>query len=394
MKMPSHQGEMIVKNAAACGGVGAVVLSVCASAMAQAPAGLPRYTVVDLGMTEGTASAFIQSVGINNANQVLGYAFGSAGNEVVVRQLGGPSYRYASPDPINRSITPTAIDQAGNVTGYYTPNLVNQPFFIPAGTPSLTGFADIVGPFPGTSDNAQRFDNALAISNNGQHIVGQGGNVNSNLAGWYRSGSGPVTTLPASGFANVTATGVNNSGMVVGYGNNGQYRAMRWATPGSEPTALTDLGGGLARAYAVNDAGWAAGESYVPALNFINHAVVWDPAGNVVDIHAASGFATGISRAVDINSSGWVVANGSQRFLWAPGIGGASILNLITNFGTMASLGNITGINDMGYISAHGNDSNGRAHLYILVPDRPVPTPGAAAVLALGGLVACRRRRG
>lgn len=376
------------------------ILALAGIALAQ-PAGLPRYTVIDLGLTEGTASANILSVGLNNNNQVVGQVFGSAGNEVVVRTYTtnphnpAGNLRYASPDPINRSITPTAIDMFGNVVGYYTPSLVNQPFRIAAGTPNLSLIGDITGPFPGSSANAQRFDNANATSDNGLHIVGTGGNGNSDLRGWIRSNTGSVTTLPSTGYSFVTPTGVNNSGAVVGYANNGAQTALRWANGSSEPTALQDLGGGFGRAWAVNNAGYAVGEAYVPGQNFISHAVMWDPAGNIIDLHAAAGIGFGTSRAIDINSSNWVLAGtgGSQRFLYVPGVGGATIQSLITSFGNMASLGGVTGINDLGYISAHGTDSVGRSHLFILVPNNPIPTPASTAALALGLLTAARRRR-
>lgn len=371
-----------------------VVGALAAIAAAQpVPAGMPRYTAIDLGMSEGTASAFIVSVGINNRNQVLGQVFGSAGSEAVIRTQSGNNYRYHSPDPINRSITPTAIDDAGNVTGYYTPSLVNQPFFIPAGTPSLTTLHDIPGPFPGTSGNAQRFDNATAISNLGRHIVGTGGNNNSNMMGWISSNGGPVTTLPSGGYGNITPTGVSSSGSIVGFGSDGQSRALRWSNASSQPIALNDLGGGFARAHALNDRGYTVGQSYIPNASFINHAVIWDAAGNPTDIHTAAGFTFGTSVAIDINSSNWTITSGSQRFLYIPGIGGASMTSLITSYGTMASLGGVTGINDLGYISAHGTDHNGRSHLYLLVPDHPAPSPGAVSVLGLAGLVATRRRR-
>jgi MYXO-CTERM domain-containing protein len=371
-----------------------VVGALAAIAAAQpVPAGMPRYTAIDLGMSEGTASAFIVSVGINNRNQVLGQVFGSAGSEAVIRTEAGNNFRYHSPDPINRSITPTAIDDAGNVTGYYTPSLVNQPFYIPAGTPSLTTFNDIPGPFPGTSGNAQRYDYANAISNEGRHIVGTGGNTNSNLMGWISSNGGPVTTLPSDGYRNVTPTGVSSSGAIVGQGHDGMWRALRWENASSQPIALADLGGGLAQARALNDRGYTVGQSYIPNASSINHAVIWDAAGNATDIHTASGFTFGTSVAIDINSSNWTIATGGQRFLYIPGIGGATMTNLITSYGTMASLGGITGINDMGYISAHGVDSVGRSHLYLLVPDHPAPSPGALSVLGIAGLVAARRRR-
>lgn len=379
----------------------AAIATLLASAALAQPAGLPRYTVVDLGLTEGTASANILSVGLNNSNQVVGQVFGSAGNEVVIRiyttnpHNPAGNLRYASPDPVNRSITPTAIDMFGNVVGYYTPSFVNQPFRIAAGTPNLSLIGDITGPFPGSSANAQRFDNANATSDNGLHIVGTGGNGNSDLRGWIRSNAGSVVTLPSTGYGFVTPTGVNNSGTVVGHANNGVSTALRWASGSSEPTALQDLGGGFGRAWAVNNNGYAVGEAYVPGQNFINHAVMWDPAGNIIDIHAAAGLTFGTSRAIDINSSNWVLAGtgGSQRFLYIPGVGGATIQSLITSFGNMASLGGVTGINDLGYISAHGTDATGRSHLFILVPNNPIPAPASTAALTMGLLTVARRRR-
>ena len=381
-------------------GSGAVGILIASAAIAQ-PAGMPRYTVIDLGMTEGTASSQIVSVGINNSNQVLGLVSGNGGAEAVIRSFTtnphDPSgnLRFPSPDPINRSITPTAIDQFGTVTGYYTPSLVNRPFTIAAGTPSFGAINDIIGPFPGSSANAQRFDNANGMSDNGQHIVGTGGNSNASLAGWIRSTGGVVTQLPSTGYGFVTPQGVNNSGMTVGYASDGVFRALRWSNAVSEPVALADLGGSFGRAWAVNNSGYTVGEAYTPGGSFINHAVMWDPAGNILDLHAAAGIGAGTSRAIDINSSNWVLAGagGSQRFLYVPGVGGATIQSLITSFGNMAILGGVTGINDLGYISAHGTDSVGRNHLFILVPNNPIPTPGAMTSLALGAFVSVRRRR-
>jgi hypothetical protein len=370
---------------------------------------MPRYTVVDLGMTEGTASSGLVSVGINNLNQVVGQVFGSAGNEVVIRTYTttpttppGPhnpatNLRYFSPDPINRSITPTAIDQSGQVVGYYTPSLVSQPFRLPAGTPTTGSVIDIPGPFPGTTNNGQRFDYAQAVSDNGQHIVGIGGG--SGQQAWSRSpgSSGAIVTLPATGLTLPTASGVNNSGVIVGTARNTRPRAVRWDNATSEPTILPDLGGDFSRAFAINNSGYIVGDAYTPTGSFINHAVMWAPDGTITDLHAAVGLTSGTSTANDINSSNWVLVggtSGNQRFLYIPGVGGASIQSLITSFGTMAMLGGVTGINDLGYISAHGTDSVGRSHLYILVPNNPIPTPTSAGAMMLLGLAGMRRRRG
>ena len=78
-----------------------------------------------------------------------------------------------------------------------------------------------------------------------------------------------VTVLNGLGGSYSIATGVNNSGQVVGYsylpGNNGRH-AVRWT--GSTPTAMDDLGGNTGIGYSINDSGEVTGQ-------MANYAARW-----------------------------------------------------------------------------------------------------------------------
>ena len=98
----------------------------------------------------------------------------------------------------------------------------------------------------------------------------------------WRPASRTMTDLGSLGGDDTTASGVNNSGQVVGASRvDGRWRAFLWRP---RTHRMTDLGsiGRHSAAVAVNDRGWVVGSSG-------NHAVLWRPSTHrIVDLGVLS----------------------------------------------------------------------------------------------------------
>jgi probable HAF family extracellular repeat protein len=149
-------------------------------------------------------------------------------------------------------------------------------------------------------------------------------------AGWYQTNNGwtavswsadnqltRLGTLP--GLPSALANGINQVGMIVGYGFGSDFlpsRAFIWRSDtGMQP--LVDLGGDVSLAQAINADGAAVGWSY--DAGGVLHAVKWDASGSLIDLNPLGA----ISQALGINDAGdvvgWVFPAGgsaSHAYLW------------------------------------------------------------------------------
>jgi probable HAF family extracellular repeat protein len=151
------------------------------------------------------------------------------------------------------------------------------------------------------------------------------------------------------------ATGINEAGLMVGFGylpNNVNARALLW--DGSSTLPLDNLAGNSSFAAGINNAGQVVGWSFTVDPQIGQHAVLWN--GTAV---------TDLNRYLDpaAAGAGWYLADAR-------------------------------GINDQGWIVGTArNDLTGEAHAYLLsISSAPEPASWALVLLGLGVLVLVRHR--
>ena len=122
------------------------------------------------------------------------------------------------------------------------------------------------------------------------------------------------------------ALGINNSGIAIGFSETTtpfQYHAFR-SMPDSPMEDLGTLIGdsGTSAANAINDLGWIVGYSTFAAGDDHIHAVLWRD-GEMIDLHNLVGLLpgpngepglSGLGQALDITSSGIILAGGGTQY--------------------------------------------------------------------------------
>ena len=158
---------------------------------------------------------------------------------------------------------------------------------------------------------------------------------------------GRTQALPLGGASsNSRATGINNHGVVVGYGETSDsMRAFLWSRRGGYVDLGAPPGDKSSKAEAINDAGQVVGSSSGPQGQY---AFVWTPGSGFRNLGALSGGQ--LSEARGINNQGHVVGNsdsrnGSHAFLWTPDTGMEALGTLPNDTSSVAYA-----INDSGQV--------------------------------------------
>lgn len=200
--------------------------------------------------------------------------------------------------------------------------------------------------------------------------------------------SAGLTSLGTLGGSESMATGINDSGQVVGGAQNanGYYRPFRWQ--GGVMTDLGTLGGESVlpdhRAESINSSGTVCGRSYT--ASDAKHAFLWD--GTMVDLGVLPGGTQ--SWAFGLNDNGVVVGTSDvtggvlRAFIWDATNGMRNLNNLIP-VGSGWTLTRANDVNNDGYITGFGTNGNGDVHAFLLTPTCATGGGGVALALASGG---------
>lgn len=245
------------------------------------------------------------------------------------------------------------------------------------------------------STYGDRTSSASGINNSGQ-VVGSsawsGFGTHAFATGLNGSGWSDLGTLGGV-FTSSFATGINDSGQVVGGSNLNGGTGMHAFITGSNGQFMSDLGtlgGTYSWATGINDSGQVVGHSFLSGDGSY-HAFITGPNGvGMIDLGVLSSNAGSIySEARGINDIGQVVGGSSidsnnliHAFITgADGIGMVDLNSLVTledgEFFTYAY-----DINDLGQVIAGTN--NNRA--YLLTPDRgaTIPEPSTHLLVLTG----------
>jgi probable HAF family extracellular repeat protein len=334
-----------------------------------------RYNITGLGTLGGASS---RPYAINNNGQVVGFSFLVTGVTHAFLWDGGVMADLGTLGG-NASVA-TDINDAGDVVGssrINTSSNVRRAFLWRNG--SMTNLGTL--PSPSGLDYIP-----YGINGSGQ-VVGQAFIVAVYNYSFLWEG-GVMSKLPDLGDRYVNAFDISGSGVIVGDAMLAEASYSRaFIRQNGVVTSLGTLGGDYSGAIAVNDfsqvVGWA---SSIPG-NY-DHAFLWE-GGMMTDLGTLGGSR---STANDINRNGQVVGNSlvpgeaTHAFLWDKGQ--MKDLNDLLPPDSGWVLTTANGINDQGWIVGSGSYLGGPEQGFLLVPE-----PATLSLLAVGGLVALRRRR-
>jgi probable HAF family extracellular repeat protein len=370
-----------------------------------APASAQPYQLVDLGTLGGSTSFALD---INNNRQVSGNAQTPTGqpaprlNAFFWSPPGGPMQNIGTLPGSNNFSRGYAINDFGVVVGESDNN--SSRAFRWDSTNGMTGLTRLAGDNDrGIAHDINNAGTIVGISNNG---------TVSRATRWTNGVAEDLGTIAGTSSATGRAWAINRGGQIAGLSTNasGTSQATLWS--GGTITNLSSLGDGtrFSQAFGINDSGVVVGSSSTgqtvgqligtTSTTPITRAFSW-ASGAITELSPFNLFAPGNtgpttnyhSVANDINISGLIVGN-SQRIagsaavatLWQNGV--AIDLNTLIAPGSGWNLLSAEGINDAGDIVGFGT-FQGSSRAFMLT----IPTPGAVAVLAMGGVLAARRRR-
>jgi uncharacterized membrane protein len=350
-----------------------------------------------------------------------------------------------------------AINNAGIIVGSAsnTAGVPDRPVrWDPSGTAAtaLQGIDD-----NGTEPNFLLPGAAMAINDAGtavgytEHWAATYNYTHDHAARWGPSGTA-VTALGHPGNADLlytTATAINNSGTIIGFGEGGghrwdpsgtqiqslngtpeaindagtvvgatyYYRAARWDAASATPTELDSLASGsYARAWDINNAGTAVGTATSTSTGDKLRAVRWDAGGvAVTELGTLSTLAYSYYVAAHVNDAGAIVGTASDDFFFQYpqypttstgraifwGLDGAAVdLNTLIDPQSGWTLTAAQGLSNTGWVVGTGtfdpDGPGGQAasdRMFLMQLPAAVPEPGALALLGLAIPALLRRCR-
>jgi probable HAF family extracellular repeat protein len=365
--------------------------------VANVQAGSLAYQIIDLGGLGGVSNVgFVsEGLGINASGQVVGDSVLSNGTDLSAFSTGPGGI------PMNNlggdASTANAINDSGQSAGE-----------------SL--FGGNLSAFRTSPNGTITSGSNLGLLSGGSFSIGQGINASGQVIGQADTTTANGTQVHAfrttstgglnaasdlgvlSGMTGSRAFGINQSGQAVGdsFNSSGADVAFR-ANPGSAMTSLGLLSGGsFSKALAINASAMVVGNADSSSASEVAYRTT---AGGDLSTATILGFLKGgsFSSALGINDAGWVVGVGdtssSSQDAWVWNGGSLIDLNSVLVNGQGWTLFSATGINDAGMIEGTG-ELNGQTVAFLL---EPVPEPGtlimASTSVALGLVLAWRRRR-
>ena len=363
-----------------------------------APAAMAQVTYVlrDLGTLGGTSS-FARD--INNLGQVTGNAQTATGQPAPRLN----TFLWDEPGPmINLGVLPGsnnfsrgyAINDFGVVVGE-SDNNTSRAFVYANGT--LTGLIRLAG----DNDRGVAHD----INNNGV-IVGISSNgVASRPTRWVNGVASDLGSVDGLSTTTGRAWGLNEAGQAVGNSRRDTAGTVTQATFWSGTGAPLNLGSLLpdsfSDAFAINAAGTIAGVAVAGNTSSgtnIRQAVRWTFDGSAYALEALGSMGRTFSEAKAINDAGQIVGfvtniSGSPQRAFLYQAGAMVDLNTFIDVASGFTLATAEGINDRGDIVGWGM-VGGQNRAYML---QAIPEPSSAALLLAGllggGLWRARRRK-
>lgn len=356
------------------------------------------YSVFDLGTLGG---ASLTATALNNQGQVVGYGITSSGstqafmtgaNGIGLTNLGtlGGASSYAAD-----------INDAGQVVGRSerADGLVRAFSTAPSGT-GMTDLGTLSG---GTTSAATGINNSGQIVGYSTTSTGSGALTRAFSAA---SAGAPLVNLGSFSYSQPPyasysgAAAVNDAGVVVGSATEGcncAGAAFKGQVGSPDIYHVNGVSGNTSGATAVNASGQVVGAANgftnVPYISG-GHAFLSNPDGSILDIGATW---VGHSGALAINGLGQVggyfgLGNEIHGFITgANGLNAVDINSLVAPGGDYYFT-RVVGLNDVGQVLALG--SNNRSYLLSV---GVVPEPSTWALMSLGlgvvGFMASRRRK-
>lgn len=334
------------------------------------------YQLMDLGVLPG--GSFTAAAGISSNGRVTGS--GDTASAISAPFLWAPGQGLSLVDPVNSYFAQgAAVNALGSVAGieYSSGDLPVYRAFVNSGS----GAAYI--PTLGGDDNA-----ATGINDSGKIVGYSDTGAASQAAFSYSPGAGVTSLGTPAGASDSWAYAINNSGEIAGAGGRfdptGSFVYTQAAVFSNGSWGdLPILGYQSSGASAISDAGQVAGTLNDGSGGTM--AFLWTPAGSMVtlgELLVGAG-----SQAYGVNSSGFVVGtSGGFAFLY-----GNSTMYDLTGLLDPAFAGwqlmDAMAINDRGQIAGVGvHDNELRAFLLTPNGDGAVPEP-ASAPIACGGLL-------
>ena len=351
--------------------VGLVVLAAMTMVFGvEGKGGEALYTVVDVGVLSDRADRS-EWPSINNSGQVVGRSYGYAPNDSGWRAFIWDSINGIQPlgsMPGGQASEASDINNVGQVVGGDNSAVGNRAFVWDStnGIQPLNALPSWDGSF------------AYGINDAGQ-IVGEGSYPNGGpwqSCIWEPDGSVAEIDAPR-------ARDINAHGQIIGRYNN-NHKAYVW----DSVSGMREFpGGDSSEAYSINDSGQVVGWIW-GAWGGGRRAFIWDDTNGMRDLGGLR-WPVDSSTAYGINNAGQVVgAWGSEHACIWNSIGELEDLNDLIDATSGWTLVSATGINDNGWIVGNGINPDGDHHVFLLIPE-----PATLSLLALGSLVALRRRR-
>jgi probable HAF family extracellular repeat protein len=362
---PIRRPTIRSRPAEGCGPLrGWVVLATVASAgilaATAAPALASTYTVTDLGsLGFGTTVA----TGINAGGQITGESY--LGTEVQTKcptpKHKPPCFTHPGHAFLWNKETMTDLGTLGGLDSQG--NAISDSGEVVGTSGTATGssaFTDQSGIMTAinTGDPAAINDMGELAGGGSFPVANTPGDVFEQAFTFQNGTTTVLGLIPGEGGVFSAASGINNSGEVVGSGDNSASDERAWKYQNGAMTDIGTLGGPQASATALNDSGEIVG--FAQTSSDADHGFLYT-GGKMTDL--------GLNIFPDaINKLGVIVGQGPGGAVVDAGSGLLNLNNLVPA-GSGFTLTNAVGVNNNGQIVANGsNNATGQTNAFLLSP--------------------------